>query len=525
MSVESHLAFVGKLTDRIIDASSPNPAKPVLSLSFVRRFPAAEKLTFIQPPVTLADLSKGCHYALILSLFDDVPFYLSNRLEIFGAVLRAIRNLGFKPELPCDAANLTAGVIIDHINLCNALEFAISEKSVDCALFVDDLRHLPRSFFVLREFPVHTDDALLLWLNKFHCFSDLYQIDAPQLQVEIPKWTHVAAILSRIFPTRIPKSHIKRCQDLTPMDISRHFDLISPLLRELGVFIPSAFPLPLHLTRFFIGELYWATRPGVHKFARLDVGSALLAAAPGKVAVIIKVPRNNGTRSVVKVSPRRTVGGSLPVMDRPSPENLLEIYEFMSKGDRKDKFQEVADPSVLITNLISLMAAAESEQTFPALESLLSPSPEANLQLLNGIAFLTALSGSNNEFGASRTTVFFARRMIQTVQNVHAEPPRVPKRKVARVRIAVTVLFSIATQTASMTQNCVALRETSSSRTKPRTGELVSVSVQTDPACSRPSTAAPITLSYPYGATAVGFARVSRRMQAEEAMSARRPKI
>jgi hypothetical protein len=193
-------------------------------------------------------------------------------------------------------------------------------------------------------------------------------------------------------------------------------------------------------------------------------------------------------------------------------ENLLLIYRFMSRGERRERFVDVRDPSILIDALIAMMERPQQDQTFANLEQMLRSAAQQDSHLANGMAFLTALSGSNNEFAASRKVVFFARRMIQGGLPL-IEPPR-PQRRAARPRTAMTVFFGTATQTSSMTQSVLIVRDAVGRTMKPKrvgSAEARSIACQAE-ALARPTTMESHgTLSYPYGAVSSGFATSKQR--------------
>ena len=87
----------------------------------------------------------------------------------------------------------------------------------------------------------------------------------------------------------------------------------------------------------------------------------------------------------------------------------------MSHGERKASFIQMEDPKALIDSLVKLMNLDENEHTFANLQLSLHGSDDMPAHMHNGIAFLKTLSGSNNEFQASKKVVFFARRMMKTV--------------------------------------------------------------------------------------------------------------
>jgi hypothetical protein len=501
MDIDLHLLFVSTLTERIAAASSKNSRSCLLSLSFTDRLPPARVVAGLRVGVDLAELSKGTHYAIIVSLFRDLPVQYPNRIELFSLVLSALRSLGFAPGPPCDPLNLANGIADDHANLCAALELLIVERALTPEQLFDDLRRIPRSFFVLRQFPSDIDASIVLWLNKFHCIAEIPEI-ADGVQAEAAKWIHVAAVLSRAFPTRIWKSAIRKSRDLSPPDVAANREAVVTLLSEFHAFVPPRLPIPDRLFRFFISEVYWVTRTGIRKFSAFDPFPFIATEKrPATVKVKVKVPRIDSKPRHKTVRTRKVDTGRAPVIDHaPEIESLFSIFRFMSKGDRRDKFFDVDEPLLLIDPLVGLMNGNETDQTFTNLAHILKEEAESELHLRNAVVFLTALSGNNNEFAASRKVIFFARKMMQSELPIFGPKAQNPKKP--------TLFVAVATQTASMTQNLMIVRDSFSRKTetrKARDSEFVTVGCQTDQ-ISRTISDALLTLSYPYGAASSGFA-------------------
>jgi hypothetical protein len=101
------------------------------------------------------------------------------------------------------------GSAADHLNLCLAFEFLIVEKCLIPELLPDDLRRIPRSFFILREVPNHIDGVITLWLSKFPCMPELHE-SGPDVQRGIAQRTHVACALAWVYLATIWKAEIKK---------------------------------------------------------------------------------------------------------------------------------------------------------------------------------------------------------------------------------------------------------------------------------------------------------------------------
>ena len=535
---------------RILDASSHNPAKPMLCLSFAQKIPSAYALSRVTRDVNWKELAKGVHYAVILYVLRENNFLLSSPEALFASVLSTLRVLGYRPKAPCEPARLAKGEPEDHTNLCVTLETAVFERALTVEKLVDDLKRLPRSFYVLREHPGDIDDAIKLWLNKAHCVPEV--ADLENVEQDVRTFTHFAAALSRAFPSRIRRGEIKKGKNMSAAEIEVNRKNVFEILDEVGAFMPAAFPVESALFRAAIADLYYLMRPNMQKFVKVVAPAPVVGVRPmsAKLPSIDRKTKNGvkPKKVVMPVSPRRSLKKMvMPVSPRrkSEAEELLEIYGFMCKGERKDKFVEVEDPKPLIDAIVEMMDLDEREQTFANLDARLSNLKQAALHMQNGSAFLLAISGNNNEFQASRNAVFFARRMIKT--QVATRPASTKAARRARPQQARVCssrkLASIATQTATMTQTVSAVRdavlvpakevdssiETNSASTQ--TEKMIAYIIQKhyettkDRVATRPMTASPFcTISFPYGADASAFAP-KRAPVKREPLSARRRKV
>lgn len=542
---EDHLRWISCVFDRILDAASINPTKPMLCLSFAQKIPNNYALTKIPRDINLKELSKGVHYAVILYLLRENNFLMSDPRALFTSILANLRILGYTPKPPCDPANLTRGEVTDHTNLCICLESAIFDRSMSIEHLLDDLKRLPRSFFVLREYPGHIDDAIKLWLNKFHCVIDLFELN--DVQRDMNTFSHFAAVLSRMFPSRIRRAELKKTRELTPEEIEINKRNSFSILNEVGAFMPAKFPVDSALFRVAIADLYYATKPAAQKFVKVAAPVPVVGIRPASAKLPAIERKTKSKRMVVMPSPRRSakkVTIAASPRRKSEAEELLEIYNFMSTGERKERFRPVDDAKQLIDVLVKMMDMKESEQTFSRLGSELAGKAEANTHLQNGIAFLWGLSGNNNEFQASRKAVFFARRMVKTqgsMRPMTAAPPKIIRRgKPHRPAAPMRMLASIATQTASMTQTVSAVRDpvplpvpialaaAEKLELGTQTEKMIAQVIQKHYDGVKRSSARPLTantfstVSFPYGAEISGFAPKRGR---QEPMSARRLKV
>jgi hypothetical protein len=495
---DEHLHFICVLAERIGAA----PSLPPLSLSFAAPLPAPRDARALPRLAKLGDLAQGAHYAALLALFGEPPPAPPDRRRLFAHLLSALHALGCRPAAPCEPARLADGARQDHANLCAAVEALVCARALRRELLADDLRRLPRAPAA----PERLDDAIALWLSRFPCMPDLYEI-AGDLQGEVAKWAHVAAALSKVYPSTVSKFSVQRERDLTEEAIQCNRRLSCSILNELKAYIPLRFPVCEPLFHFFIAELYWATRPEARRYAPFE---PLPLIAQSRRPVSVQVPRIADARksqlakSLPHARQRRDL--LLPLVFDPKGETdgLLSIYKFMARGERRGRFVDVADPSVLIEAIVSLLGRAESEHTFLNLQRALRPSPQTDAHLANAAVFLAALAGSNNEFAATRRVVFFARKMAgASAPAEEARPRTCDPRGFGRVRPIAAALASVCTQTASMTQNLVVIREPAMRQAKARRSPLVArgeISVQTEHISRAAVATASTTISYPYGA-------------------------
>ena len=404
--------WVSKICDRIIDAVSLKPKLPLLCLSFAQKFPNACLLANLPREVNLRELAKGTHYGVICYLLKEINFVVSNPVEVFRSVLLSLKALGYTPRQPCDPVGLSSGRVNDHVNLCLVLARAVFEKSMRVDRIVDDLKRLPRTFFVLNETPSQLETALSLWLHKFHSIHELSDSEG------MNTFAHVAGALSRVFPARIRRAEIKFGPCATKSDIELNKQRVFSLLDEIGAYMPESFPVSDELFHVAMADLFYATRQAVKRFVRVDVTPPIAGMRPvtAKPARVKRVVQNNARSKVVVRPATRKAVIRIPALPRRGEiDELSEIYMYMSRGDRRAKFIEVDDPKVLIENIVKLMNSDENEHTFANLQLSLHDADAMTTHMHNGIAFLTALAGSNNEFQASKKVVYFARRMMKTM--------------------------------------------------------------------------------------------------------------
>ncbi|KAK8884268.1 hypothetical protein M9Y10_043376 [Tritrichomonas musculus] len=534
--IEQHISWITQTISRIVSTSYRisvqrlenqsvlSPASLLLNLSFARNsaIPEYSQISmFAKTPITLTTLSNGSHYALIASILSNGLFSFDTNRSIssqFDLVFKSLASIGFKPRQPCSQFGLMSNITKHHINLCETFEFAIFEKSLSIEKLLEDIRKVPRSFFVLHDgyYPTKIEEAIALWLSKFPCINDLPEIkysEFEKFQEEVSTGVYVPAVLSRIYPQRINKKSILQTESTSNnsnLNLSLNFDNLNQninwekskqILNELGAFVPSDFSLSYNLFMCFISDLYYATRSGVKKFVRVERSPSAISSSrrpqtasvtsqiieknlkpPTEKFVLFnqisiergkdiepisnkpiqtrphtgpnvfrpsrkRLPQNSMTSSnhqkknmnevnihniqsqkrpiktaITKKRPSLIISNKNSkqtlnnhVSDIDDETNLMQLFTFMRRGERKDKFVDIDDPLVMIKPLCSLLKSDKAnEQTFSKFWSLIQNDPQSMNHYKNCFAFLNALGGNNNEFAASRRIVYFARQMLQS---------------------------------------------------------------------------------------------------------------
>lgn len=322
---DAHFRWIGIIADRIICAKDPGKQLPLLSLSFlgdhdnIPNFSQFKRPNF---PITVDDLADGKLYGIILYVLSSNKKTKSNpnlakvyellnedqakrsnltvtEKEIdnsFDSILNNLSNKGYRPKKPCDPSGLNDKNIEHHVNLCKSIEFYIVDHSLRADLLISDLRRLPRSFFVFqRNMHIdHIEDAVSLWLSKFHCNpfftkeakigNSKYENDSQKLikqyklhlneknyclQIDTSKYSKVAACLARIFPKQIDKNEIK--DGISEEEIQFNKSLSNSILSELHAFMIDEYPCDERLFLLFISDLFYATREGAKNFVKAEI--------------------------------------------------------------------------------------------------------------------------------------------------------------------------------------------------------------------------------------------------------------
>ncbi|OHS98967.1 hypothetical protein TRFO_34652 [Tritrichomonas foetus] len=456
-----HFLWISRLVSRIKHAA--NFSKPLLCLSFCRHIPPLSEINMISDDPSIENLSQGSQYALISSILTNDDFESHSPLVQFEFILNSLKGIGYRPHPPCHPQNLSSGSIIDHINLCSCIEFAVVDKSLSIEILLEDLRRVPRSFFVLKQYPTQLEDAVKLWLSKFPCVFEIPDF-SDDIQNDIKNGIHVAAILSRIFPQQIDKKSII---SNTP---SKNWNLISSILNEVEAFIPKTFPVPENLFLCFVADLFFTTRAGNRKFVKLDTpklnyshnGISPASSNTSIKPILLSSSIHSASPQVIKPSPRgmaknscclssnnnekiddfnnlshnnnlNMISNSIEVNNNDKNNDLInpnegentscnkikpkntstnELMELYIEINKTGRLIIVDDFKVLIRYLSKMMESPE--QTFRRLWRFLQPKKHGAQLYSNGRQFLSILSNEKNEFDASQKVVKFAQTMMNS---------------------------------------------------------------------------------------------------------------
>lgn len=304
----THFNWIGIISDRLICAKQQNLELALLSLSFLENnnLPDFSNIERPQFPITVEKLSDAKFYSIIVSALvahkksNPNKELFNSQNASFNSVLSELSNESYFPQKPCDSEGLENCNVEHHINLCRSIEYFVLDNAISIDLLTSDLRHLPRSFFVL---PSNItidllEDAISLWLSKFHCnihFNEEAKIEPnsnnqPEMneklyhvQLDTSKFAKVAACLARIFPKEINKQDIKKGDNEEEVEHNKKLSCV--ILNELHAFVPNYFPVDERLFVLFIADLYYATRSGVKRFVKVD--------APPPPQFDIHLPQNN----------------------------------------------------------------------------------------------------------------------------------------------------------------------------------------------------------------------------------------
>ena len=270
LDFDVHIQWLSIALRRICLFDKPNQ-KPLLSLTLNRKLQCSiyDKTKTFPEKLSLDDVKTGLPYVFIIHLMQNLPENLQTPNEIFPLILSTLKNMGYSPSSNCEVSNLINGNKNDHVELMKIIEWAVVDRSISISLICDDIKRLPRSFYILQQQPDLLEDAIALWLSKFPCSFTLPTVK--NVKEEIFEWQHVAFSLSRVYPKRIFKDMINVGSEITELMISKNYELAKPVLEELMVFVPPkrSYSSP-HLIYLFFADIFYATRPGAKKFVKLD---------------------------------------------------------------------------------------------------------------------------------------------------------------------------------------------------------------------------------------------------------------
>ncbi|OHT03235.1 hypothetical protein TRFO_29422 [Tritrichomonas foetus] len=270
LDFDVHLQWLSIAVRRVCSFEKENQ-KPLLSLSFNNKCPIYDESINFPDILTVNDLSTGLPYVFILNLLKTLPNGIdsTNPQKAFKVVLSTLAELGYKPSGKCEIDNLCNQSISDHVELAKLIEWAVVDRTLSIQMLCDDLKRLPRSFFILEQRPDLLEDAIKLWLSKFPCSYTLP--DIKNLDEEIFQGQHIAFSLARVYPKRILKDVIDVGPDLTDLMITHNWELALSVLEELMAFIPPKrqFQSP-HIILLFFADIFYSTRSGAKKFVKLD---------------------------------------------------------------------------------------------------------------------------------------------------------------------------------------------------------------------------------------------------------------
>ena len=263
------------MAKRLLSQKDGDAAKPLLCLSFCEQNKPKLPDTPIHFPIDLETASQGAVYGVVASVFGEIDFG-----NVFESVLGVLAAVGFKPQQPCSAGGLKSKSKEDHENLCLVIEFAVSSKSFSVESLMGDLKRVPRSFFVLKEHPSLLDEAVALWLSKFPCLFALPEVRRENLQQVAAKGMHIAGVLSREFPKRVPKEEIVIKEEMSAEEIAKNWGMCQPVMDEVGAFVLKQSGVPEQLFLVFIADVFHATRSAVKKFVKLDTPPVIVLLPP-----------------------------------------------------------------------------------------------------------------------------------------------------------------------------------------------------------------------------------------------------
>lgn len=279
LDFDAHIHWLDIVVKRLLCNNKEN-MRPLLCLSFINpKQTVYHEYKIISDNLSIDDLSTGFPYAILVNSIKPIEPSISEPNKLFEIVLLTLKSLGYNPSNTCDIQNLTTRSISDHVELCKIIEWAIVDRCLSIQMLCDDIKRLPRSFYILDHQPNLLEDAVSLWLSKFPMSHTLPMIK--DFKTDIFQGQHIAFSLSRVYPKRILKDLINVGSELTDSMITQNWEYAKPVMDELDVFVPPfrQFLSP-HILLLFFADIFYATRSGAKKFVRLDPPPLIITPKP-----------------------------------------------------------------------------------------------------------------------------------------------------------------------------------------------------------------------------------------------------
>jgi len=266
--VFSHIEWINIVIKRVISQRNPETAYPLLSLSFA----SIKSDIFFDYPfdrdIDIEMLKTGVPYAFLLRAISDYNEKYSDPITNFQNVLSKLGILGYSPSIICNAQSLEQGDEDMHSAVIMLIEWYVADKSLSIDAICQDIKKLPRSFYVMKQQPMILEESICLWLSKFSCVHSLYEIK--NLSNDIWSGQHVAAALSRAFPDIIPKNTVQYGSSLSSEKTAENWNLISRVSEKLLIYVPKFNHTNERLIMVFFSDVFHSTRSSVKKFIRLE---------------------------------------------------------------------------------------------------------------------------------------------------------------------------------------------------------------------------------------------------------------
>lgn len=263
-----HLTFFDCLMKRFKDFRNKEPLLPLLCLDFAKPLKIFDSDFDFPEKITMEHLKNAIPYCFVVANLTD---FTSNERDpgiLFGLILSKMKDIGYCPSGDCDPVGLSNGDEMQHCHLCLIIEWAIVDRSLTIEELCNDLKRLPRSFFILKTRPDFLDKAASLWLSKFPISNSIPEVT--DLMQDILSGQHVAFILARAFPMNIVKDKINVGPQLSNKLAVQNYELIKPVATSLNMFVIPHQEVSEQLLYVFLSDLFHATRSSAKKFVKLE---------------------------------------------------------------------------------------------------------------------------------------------------------------------------------------------------------------------------------------------------------------